>query len=122
MTQALHETPSTTSPAIDVQAAMQHLGCDVTLLREIAALFLADYPQRLAELRAALACRDPRALERAAHSLKGSLSNFVAADAVSAAIRVEHIARSGDLTAAREACTALECEIELVKRALAELD
>jgi HPt (histidine-containing phosphotransfer) domain-containing protein len=100
---------------------MQQLGCDATLLREIALLFLADCPHRLAELRTALAHHDPHALERAAHSLKGSLSNFVATGAVAAAIRVEHLGRSGDLTAAAEACAALEGEIALVKRALAEL-
>ena len=122
MTQVEHETPSTTSPVIDVRAAMQHLGCDATLLREIALLFLADCPHRLAELQAALAHHDPRALERAAHSLKGSLSNFVATGAVAAALRVEHLARSGDLIVAGEACAALEYEIDLVKRALAELD
>ncbi len=122
MTQVEHETPSTASSPIDVRAAMQHLGCDTTLLREIAALFLADCPQRLAELRTALAQQDRHALERAAHSLKGSLSNFVAAGAVAAATRVERVACSGDLLAMREACTALEAEIDLVKRALVELD
>lgn len=100
---------------------MRVLGCDMGLLREIAVLFLAECPHRLAELHAALDRRDLQAVERIAHSLKGSMSNFVATQAVAAAAMVEGVAHAGDEVAAVEASAALEREVARVRQALAEL-
>ncbi|MBI4517041.1 MAG: Hpt domain-containing protein [Deltaproteobacteria bacterium] len=96
---------------LDQDTMLARLEGDVELLREIAALFLEDYPERLAALHAAIAGGDAQALELAAHSLKGSLGNFAAERAVAAALRLELIGRGGNLARAGEACAELEKEL-----------
>jgi PAS domain S-box-containing protein len=94
---------------------------DEDLLREIVELYLDDCPRLLAEIREALDRGDAALLKRAAHTLKGSVGNFEAAGAFNAALRLESMARAGDLTRAGEAYAALEETIGQLNRALAEL-
>jgi two-component system sensor histidine kinase/response regulator len=79
---------------LDRQFALSRVGGDVELLKEIAVVFLADYPNSLREIRAAIDSGDPILLERAAHSLKGSVANFGARDAVASALRLEQMGRA----------------------------
>ncbi len=107
-------TDDSTRPAdaiIDRAAAMERFEGDVELMGEIADLFLEACPQRLQAVREALAHRDSKALQFAAHSLKGAVSNFAAAAASAAALRLELIGRSGDLTDAGAAYAALDTAI-----------
>ena len=60
-------------------------------------------------------------LEYAAHSLKGTVSSFGAQAAREAALRLEVVGRSGDLTYAEPACAELEKEIASLSRALANI-
>ncbi len=106
---------------IDHAAALHHCDGDVELLHEVAALFLDDCPRRLVDLRDAGARQDAKALDNAAHSLKGSAGNFGAEAAVAAAERLEQMARAGDLSHAAEACIALEEEIGRLCKALERL-
>ncbi len=96
---------------IDRAAALERFEGDVELMQEIADLFLDACPQRLQAVREALAHRDSKALEFAAHSLKGAVSNFAAAAASAAALRLELLGRSGDLTDAGAAYAALDTAI-----------
>ena len=102
----------------DRAEALTRLGGDEDLLREIAGLFLDGCPRMLSDIRQAIADRDSRALEHAAHALKGSVSNLSARAVFEAALKLEGMSRKGDLTRAEEACAALEQEIECLKSAL----
>jgi HPt (histidine-containing phosphotransfer) domain-containing protein len=51
----------------------------------------------LVEMRDAFSIADAQAIERAAHGLKGSVSNFGAAAAVEAALELEIMGRTGNL-------------------------
>src|SRR5262249_30541919 len=93
---------------IDHRALLQGFDGNRRLLNQIARLFLADYPQRLAEIKAAIHCGNADALARAAHSLKGSVGNFAATKAVAVAHRLEAMGRNGELQTAGEECIALE--------------
>ena len=55
-----------------------------TMTREVIALFASETPQRMDDLRDALAASDSAALSRAAHAVKGAASN-VGAQALSEA-------------------------------------
>ncbi len=88
---------------LDRDLALSRVGGDAVLLKEIAALFLEDYPNALAEIRAAAARGDSTGVERAAHGLKGSVANFGAQAAVDAAFQLEQMGRAGDLGRVREA-------------------
>ena len=91
------------------------------LLRELVRLFLADGPQRLAEIKDAVRRRDARALAQAAHALKGSVGNFAAKRAFAAAKRVESAGVNQDFGSANEACAALESELTLLSDELRKL-
>jgi HPt (histidine-containing phosphotransfer) domain-containing protein len=105
----------------EVLAALSHVDGDAALLREIADLFLGDYPQRMAEIQAAIATDDGQALMRAAHSLKGVAGTFAAKATYEAAQRLETMGENGDLLAARDAYTALETEMSRLTGVLARL-
>ena len=89
------------------------------MLREIVQLFFAEAPALLARIQTAMAHGDGRALERAAHSLKGTVISFGAQMAGEAALRLEVIGRGGDWTQAVMACTELEREVAQLGNALA---
>ncbi len=78
------------------------------MLKEIAVIFLGDYPKVLEEIRAAIANRDAKQLENSAHTLKGSVANFGAAVVVSSALRLERMGRAAEFQETSEALRALE--------------
>jgi two-component system, sensor histidine kinase and response regulator len=83
--------------SLDIGRALSRMGNDESLLREIGALFLEECPPALLALRTAVAARDSRAIERGAHSLKGSIATFGNGPAFQAAFELEKQGRSGDL-------------------------
>jgi PAS domain S-box-containing protein len=112
------------SPTLVLNKAevLERAGGDAELLQEIIALFLNDCPALLSEIRNAYQQRDPERLERAAHTLKGSVSNFAAEGAVNAALALENIGRNRDLSDTAAAIMHLEKEIERVREELIILD
>ncbi len=109
------------SEVIDWTGAFKHFEGDVELLKEIAGMFLEETPLVMDKIKDALRRGDSNALERAAHTVKGSVGNFAAKPAFQAAQRVEQIGRDGDMGEAEEAYRALEAELERLKPALAAL-
>jgi HPt (histidine-containing phosphotransfer) domain-containing protein len=93
---------------LDRELALSRVGGDAELLKEIAALFIVDYPNSVAEIRAALALGDAKTVERAAHGLKGSVGTFGARAAVDLAFEVEQSGHARDLERAKEALRRLE--------------
>lgn len=91
-------------PVIDAQAIadLRALNPDDggEFLREIIGIFLADTPERIAELEESLATGDAPRFTRAAHSIKGSSSNLGALALKAAAADLEHFSRSQGLAGA----------------------
>jgi len=106
---------------IDREVALARVGGDTPLLKEIAQLFLEDYPKVLAELRIALGKGDAKAVERTAHGLKGSVANFGARTAVDAASRIEGMGHDRQLTDAPAVLHALEAALAALKPELEAL-
>ena len=100
------------APVFDLAAALERTEGDRELLIELTKLFESERPRLAGEIRDAVARRDARALESAAHALKGSLANLAAIAASNAAQELENIGRSGDLEPADSACAALEKELD----------
>jgi CheY-like chemotaxis protein len=92
----------------DLTTALARVDGDQQFLNEIVALFLQEYPKHLANMRTALAHQDSHSLTFAANLLRGSLSNFAATPAANAALRLENLARQGDLSTAPAALSQLE--------------
>jgi HPt (histidine-containing phosphotransfer) domain-containing protein len=91
---------------------------DPAFLRELIELFLQDVPQRLAELEQAIAKGDAPLLTRAAHTIKGSCSNFGAAGLAAVALQMEHQGKENSFSEAKATLPALKAEFSLVDAAL----
>jgi len=81
------------SPIFDYHSSLARMGNDETLLREMAVLLSEDGPHRMQEAIAGVKSHDARRTLHAAHTLKGLAANFGAVRAVSAASRLEDLAR-----------------------------
>lgn len=112
---------NTTGVAFDREIALARVGGDIELLKEIAILFLEDYPKVLAELHDAVAANDAKALERSAHGLKGSVSNFGANAAVEAALQLEMMGRAKQLAEVTQVLCTLELALASLRPELESL-
>ena len=107
--------------AFDRQFALSRVGGDEELLREIASVFLEDYPNSLQEIRSAIAAGDAKRLENSAHTLKGSVANFGAAVIVGLASSLEQIGRSQRMEQSADALAALEHALSFLRLELEAL-
>lgn len=106
---------------LDKDLALSRVGGDEDLLRDIALLFLDDYPQVLGELKTALTAGDAHKAERTAHTLKGSVANFGAQAAVAAALEIEKLGRGGLVAEARAVLPRLEAALDALRPELEAL-
>jgi two-component system, sensor histidine kinase and response regulator len=106
---------------IDRAAVLERVEGDTELLSEMAELFLKNSPMVLEQIRKAVADQDARALERATHTLRGSVTNFVARETAQAAWRLEEMAVRGDFSSAQAALQELEMSLERIRPALESL-
>jgi two-component system, sensor histidine kinase and response regulator len=103
---------------LDEADALKLAGGDHALMRELAQLFLTELPDKLSNLRRAAAAGDAEQIRLAAHALKGSTAAVGGRAASDVSSRVEHLGRSGDLEAARQALADLEVALEQLTVAL----
>lgn len=102
------------SPIFDYHASLARMGNDETLLREMAILLLEDGPRRMHEAVSSLKSHDALRTLHAAHTLKGLAANFGALRTVSAAARLEDLAR-------REIWAEMKPAADTLQQALDEL-
>ena len=105
----------------DRDLALSRVGGDLELLKEIATLFIEDYPRVMHELRDAMAREDFKTIERTAHGLKGSVSNFGAPTAVEAARVIEMLGRAHKLEEAKQVIHTLELALAALRPELESL-
>jgi two-component system sensor histidine kinase/response regulator len=108
---------SAPKPVLDWEKAIGYAGDGATLL-ELAAIFRTECPKLMDLIRDAVARSDTAALQRAAHSLKGSVAVLAAEAAQDAAADLEQLARNGDLAALREGLQRVEIEVKRLLPAL----
>ncbi|MGB8167713.1 MAG: PAS domain S-box protein [Chthoniobacteraceae bacterium] len=110
------------SAAIDLNAISSFRDLDELtgddLLVKLIDVFLDNSPKIIAEARAALASHASPQLARAAHTLKGSCSNFGAERLRLACERLEQFANRGVLEGAEELLAAVEKDFSYVRVAL----
>ncbi len=92
----------------DKSCFLSRLDGDEILGGEIIEMFLQECPKLLEGVRQAAKQRDASLLERAAHSLKGSVGDIAAPQAFDAARTLEMMAREGKLEDADSALMSLE--------------
>ena len=106
---------------LDLQLALARVGGDKQLLREIAVLFIEECPRAPAEIQAAVVAGDASKLENAAHSLKGSVANFGARDAVATSFSLEQMGRANQMAEAAGILPKLESALSAVCTELSAL-
>jgi len=118
------EMPVTLPPSRPVpwskSDVLERLGDDEDLLRELCGIFLHESAKLLQKLRQAILEGDPGAVMRAAHSLKGEVSDLSAPAATRAARRLEDMGHDHDISHAPEAFAIKERELAEICRAILE--
>jgi HPt (histidine-containing phosphotransfer) domain-containing protein len=120
---AAADTPAAAAPeaepAFDPRPALQRLGGDTALLAELAQLFLQTGPEMMTQVEQAVGSGDCGSIHAAAHTLKGSASNFEALGVVRAALKLEAAARDADPGRIQVAWAELRKEMPVLLAALA---
>ena len=113
--------PAEQRPPVDVAKLESNLDQDPEMILDILETYMRDHPQRERDLAEAMARRDAPLLARAAHTVKGLMLLLGAAPAADAALRLEILARCGNLGEAGDAMNDLRRELARVAPALAAL-
>ena len=113
-------TPPQKPPAevFDEAVFVSHVDGDPKLLRDLVDMFLEESPQLVSKIRGALDRKDAKAVQKGAHSLRGSTSNLGAQMASGAALKIENLARAGELLQAGSVLQELERHLKGLRPAL----
>jgi CheY-like chemotaxis protein len=88
----------TMQAAFDQAAALHNVGGDLSILKEIIAIFVEEYPTWLTAIREGLDLSDAGIVRRNSHALKGAVSVFGPTRALELVQRLELMAREDDLS------------------------
>lgn len=116
--QPTHTATDTARGIFDPAKMYQNIGSDDDLFAQLICLFLERYQIMLAEIRAALVEADPSAVERAAHTFKGTAGNLCASEVGLTAGRLEAVGRLNALHDAPPVYAQLELEVARLVRVL----
>ena len=108
----------TGSAPLDLSLFSTRLAGDINLMRELATLYIAEYPRQLEELRAAASSCDSRRLRLTAHTIRGTATNFAAAAALQAAKVLEEMGELGNASNSADAVETLTFELHRLHVAL----
>jgi HPt (histidine-containing phosphotransfer) domain-containing protein len=97
--------------AFDGTELLDRVDNDWEFLGETVRMLEADGPALLEELRRCADAGDAPSVGKAAHALKGMISNFCAPDAQAGALAVEQMGKSGDLAPLPPALQLLETRV-----------
>ncbi len=109
---------STPREIIDMKRGLAAVDGDSDIFHDLLRLFVRETPAMLNKLGEAVRRKDAAAIEMVARTLRGSVSNFGAEDAVTATLNLEMLARQAKLEQADEAFHAVEKEIRRVLEAI----
>ncbi len=102
------ETSKPPAAASDDSSLLARVGGDAKLLRSIVHTFASDYPEKLRNIKRAIARKDAPGLASAAHAMKGAVAIFGAEDAVESAVELQQMGRQGNLANAPASFTKLD--------------
>jgi HPt (histidine-containing phosphotransfer) domain-containing protein len=97
---------------LDLPALKRNFAGDMAFVGRLLTKFQGRYPGQVQAVRDALARNDGPAAAEAAHRVAGETSVFYAVAARQTALRVEDLARAGQLAEAAAACDSLVAELD----------
>ncbi len=89
-----HVTPQ--ELIFDREALMDRVGQDEAFVQELIQLFLTDMPEKILELREAVACSDFSLIEQKAHTIKGTAANMSVIEMSKIALEIETAAKNNE--------------------------
>ncbi len=104
--------------SIDKRTLLEAFGGDIDFLREVAAMFIDDYPAMLKGIEKSLKNCDGKGLRDTAHSLKGMLRSFAAETACKSVIKLEEMGHKEIFEGADQIYNNLAVEVTEIERAL----
>jgi protein-histidine pros-kinase len=107
-------------PLFDEKELLDRVDNDWEFLTDTVQMLTTDGRELMDHIRRAADAADAPALGRAAHTLKGMISNFCAPEVHAAAFEVEKIGKSADLAAAPAAVEILSARLDALIAALSE--
>jgi two-component system sensor histidine kinase/response regulator len=102
----------------DRQELIEELDGDREFLEESLEMLSADAPTLIEQIRAGIENNNAEAIRVAAHTIKSMVGNFCAPPAFEAALKLETIGQSGDLTLCPAGLASLEDEVKRLKQEL----
>ena len=108
------------SHVFDDRELLERVDNDWEFLGDTVRMLVEDTPGLLADVRRAIDAGDGPGLGRAAHTLKGMISNFCAADAQASALALEQMGKHGNLAGGSEALRELEVRLNALLADLTE--
>ena len=110
------------SDILDLPALKRNFADDMGFVVRLLTKFEGRYPAQLHAVREALARSDGTAAGEAAHRIAGETSVFYATAARQAALRIEDLARAGQIPEATAACDTLAAELDRLASTLRGLE
>ena len=96
----------------DHSFALEQVGGNQALLQQFIELFLDNVPGQLQRVRDPIACGDVQVAARAAHTLKGSVSHFLAPEALTPFHELERLCKDGRVGEARDRMATVESLVD----------
>jgi len=111
----------TDQDVIDRDRLLEYAGGSAEAMKELVDLFAVECPKLMKAVRETIDRNAASDLQRAAHTLKGSILIFGARRPAEAALRLETMGREGNLTGVEQAWSTLGKEVERLLAMLADL-
>ena len=109
------------SQVFDERELLERIDGDWDFLGETVQMLASDGPELIGQIRSALVAGNAPEVARLAHSLKGMISNFCSPLAQAAALEMENLGKSGDLSGAAATISALAATVDALVAALNDL-
>ncbi len=109
-----------TNKIFDKDELLEKFDGDKEFIAELVEIFINDVPDQFSEIQKAVDNLNSKDLEKAAHKLKGAVSNFGVKAAFETALQLEMMGRENSLDGAEEAYNTLRKEVEYLVNALKE--
>lgn len=105
----------------EMAALLEAFNHDGEFFKDVAEMFIADYPPMVETVEKAITDEDGALLSRTAHALKGMARNFQIDGAAAAARQLEKLADQGQFETARQLCARMVDELAGFERRLKQM-
>jgi HPt (histidine-containing phosphotransfer) domain-containing protein len=103
---------------VNTDELLDRIGHDAELLQEVIELFYNEYPSHIEKIRSALAENNAEQVAKAAHTLKGSISNFACPSAFEAVYQLEQTAKNNTLDKTEDAIQTVDKKVQELRPVL----